>query len=235
MILHHPELLHPSRPYLAVGAPWILPSHTGSTAFQIVHLLPAGLIGQTDKLVKLVNNYIGPIIGSSAALSLGVIAKVSSATLVNEGEGQQSAAADVKMEEAMGSKIMDRIYAEGYQGLSSEAVLLMQKTSSGAGWSDWGDYDKLIPRLASVLRATERRLRVDIFYAEKDSLIGNAGSKGPQWLDDCWSAPGNEDAIDYRSRVVDGADHDTVWNFKWGAMQEVFERIGSSTEASSGM
>ncbi|KAH8912906.1 hypothetical protein BR93DRAFT_942658 [Coniochaeta sp. PMI_546] len=218
MILHHPELLHPSRPYLAIGAPWILPSHTGSPTFSLVQVLPAGLIGQMDKLVTLVNNHILPLVGTSAALSVGV--------------SQPSVAEDVKFEEEMSPKIMDRVYAEGVQGISAEAILLMQKANGSAGWSDWGDYDKLVPRLASALRAAHRRLRIDVFYAETDSLIGNAGSKGQKWLDKCFNAQGNEDAIEYRSRVVEGTDHNTVWNLKWGAAQEMFEVIGRAENAS---
>ncbi|OIW32563.1 hypothetical protein CONLIGDRAFT_630243 [Coniochaeta ligniaria NRRL 30616] len=232
MVLHHPELLHPQRPYLAIGAPWILPSHTGSTALSVVKLLPAGLIGQADKLARLVNNHIAPVIGTSTALSLSVVAKMSSATLLNESGGRQGDAEDVKLEEGMGPKIMERIYAEGVQGLSSEAVLLMQKVGSEPGWGDWGDYDELVPRLASKLRAAGERVRVDVFYAEKDSLIGNGGSKGPKWMDECWSAPGCDDVIEYRSRVVEGADHDTVWNLRWGAVQEMFTRVGGSVDAS---
>lgn len=185
-----------------------------------------------DKLVTLVNNHILPLVGTSAALSVGVLDKLSSASLLREGGSQPSVAEDVKFEEEMSPKIMDRIYAEGVQGISAEAILLMQKANGSAGWSDWGDYDQLVPRLASTLRAAHRRLRIDVFYAETDSLIGNAGSKGQKWLDKCFNAQGNEDAIEYRSRVVAGADHNTVWNLKAGAAQEMFEVVGSVANAS---
>jgi hypothetical protein len=87
--------------------------------------------------------------------------------------------------------------------------------------------------LREVLRGEGRRLRVRVFYAEKDALTGDGGaaSKGAKWFDGCWEGDG--DVIDYQSRTVQGADHDSVWGLRWGAMQEVFESIGDSDQESS--
>jgi hypothetical protein len=89
-----------------------------------------------------------------------------------------------------------------------------------------------VPRLAEALRAEGKRLRVDVFYAENDSLIGDGGSKGPRWFDQCWDAQHCGDVIDYCRTIVTGADHDRIWNLRWGAVQKVFERIGQSVEQS---
>ena len=76
LLLHHPVLLHPERPYLAIGAPWILPSHTDSTLLSIIQLLPAGIIGMSDKLQKLINNHIGPAIGMTFGVSAVAVSKL---------------------------------------------------------------------------------------------------------------------------------------------------------------
>lgn len=65
MLLHHPEILHPERPYLAIGGPWILPSHTSSTAMSLIQHLPASVISGADKFARLINNHIGLFIGAS--------------------------------------------------------------------------------------------------------------------------------------------------------------------------
>jgi hypothetical protein len=50
--------------------------------------------------------------------------------------------------------IIGWIYAEDVRGISSDAILLIQKVM--AGWSDWVDYDTGVPRLVVALRATGR-------------------------------------------------------------------------------
>ncbi|KAK0711911.1 hypothetical protein B0H67DRAFT_491118 [Lasiosphaeris hirsuta] len=240
LLLHHPHLLHPTRTYLAMGAPWILPSHSSLFVPSLLKVLPAGLIGHTDKFARLFNNHIAPAFASSLGLSQALGAKLSPASAPatvprSEGGGQggdddNGAPEGAQFEDDVFPKIIERIYAEGMSGISSEAVLLLQKVEGMAGWGDWADYDELVPRLVGALGAAGRRLRVDVFYGERDVMIGDAGSKGPAWLDRCWGELGGN-VVDYRSRVVEGADHDGVWNLRWGAVQEVFGRVASLGEA----
>lgn len=74
-------------------------------------------------------------------------------------------------------EVIERIYAEGIKSISADAVLFMKKGVGLPGWSDWGDYNTFVPRLIESLRAAGKRLSVDVFYAENDSIIG--GSEGP--------------------------------------------------------
>jgi pimeloyl-ACP methyl ester carboxylesterase len=222
IVLHFPEILHPERPYLAIGGPWILPKHTGSTALHIAHSLPTSVLNQTDKAARLINNHIGPAVGASFGVSYKLAAKIRPArpakpsTDANDREG-------ARLEAQMWPHVIERIYAEGVKGLSTDAVLMMQKGMTG--WSDWGDYDTGIPRLAELLRADGKRLTVDVFFAEEDIVIGDGGTKGPRWFDKCWAPHG--DVFEYRSSTVKGTDHDAIWNLKWGVAQTVFQRVGT--------
>lgn len=213
-----------------------MPSHTGSLSLSALQHLPVSVLANTDKFARLVNNQIGPALGASFGLTFNLLAKLVPASFMkvnnvgsDNGDANGGANAEregAKFEEEIWASIIDRVYADGVQGISVEAVLLMQRVDGVDGWSDWGDYDKLVPRLAETLRAAGMRLRVDVFYAEKDNLIGNGGSKGPLWFDQCWNETSRGGVIDYQSRTVKGADHDSIWDLKWGTMQEVFERIG---------
>ncbi|KXX82332.1 hypothetical protein MMYC01_201299 [Madurella mycetomatis] len=235
-ILHQPQLLHPSRPYLAIGGPWILPTHTNSTSLSILQHLPVSVLANTDKFARLVNNHIGPTLGASFGFTLDILVKLVPASFMKESNvvnddndangGANAEPEGASFEEEIWASIIDRVYADGVQGISVEAVLLMQRIDGVDGWGDWGDYDKFVPRLAEALRAAGMRLRVDVFYAEKDHMIGDGGSKGPLWFDQCWNETSRGGVIDYQSRTVKGADHDRIWNLRWGTMQEVFERIG---------
>ncbi|KAK4232750.1 hypothetical protein C8A03DRAFT_39624 [Achaetomium macrosporum] len=265
-VLHHPEFLLPcplpsppgatpaSTPatatLLALGAPWILPSHTGSLPLSLAqHLLPAAAVRQADKLAALVNNHLGPAVGSS----IGFAARLMPNRRQYDQEREQGVAGSeeealeqhdrgVQFEEqTIWPALMRRVYDEGVAGLGEDAVLFLQKvegtgTGSGVpGWGDWGDYDGLVDRLREVLKREEKRLRVRVYYAEKDVVVrdGGAESEGARWFDNCWAegvGGGNADVVDYRSRTVHGADHDHVWDLRWGLVQEVFGQVGQVAE-----
>jgi hypothetical protein len=134
-----------------------------------------------------------------------------------------------KLEEQLRPHIITRVYADGVKGVGTDAILLMHKVNgtAGHGWSDWGDYDVLVPRLVEILREKGKRLTVDVWYAEKDWMIGDGGeSKGAKWFDQCWDEEKCGDVVEYRRAVVKGADHDGIWNLRWGCVQTVFERAG---------
>jgi hypothetical protein len=57
-------------------------------------------------------------------------------------------------------------------------------------------------------------------------MIGDAGSKGSVWFDGCWTGGEYADVIEFQSRTVDGADHDTIWSMEWNVAREVMERVG---------
>ncbi|ETS81515.1 hypothetical protein PFICI_06517 [Pestalotiopsis fici W106-1] len=230
MLVHHPEILPPENPgYIAIGSPWILPSHTGSTMMSIVECFPSSVIGQVDKIARLINNHVGPMVGLSVGVSYAMVNKLMPSPAL-ESAGNSHTQSSRTFEERVWPEIIQRIYDSNIKGMSTDAIMFLQKGCfSQAGWGDWGDYDKLVPRLSQILRSTGRNLRIDVFHAESDSLVGNAGSRGSLWFDQCWQA-GNEDVINYSSAKVIGADHDGVWSLKWSAVHTVFERINGKVE-----
>ncbi|OKL62453.1 hypothetical protein UA08_02901 [Talaromyces atroroseus] len=209
-LLHHPGILSPSRPYLALGAPWLLPKHTSSTAMAMIQRLPTSVVGNTHQLMKVMRQLGGSSIASSLASS-------TPSRTAETGD-------ELQIIQKMWPSIVNRMHSENTEGVSAEALLLLQKVGNGSGWDDWGDYDLLIPRLVQSLRAANRGLRLEIFYAEKDWMIGDAGSRGPAWFDGCWTTQAAE-VVDHHSRVVAGADHDTVWDLQWDATRTLFESI----------
>ncbi|KND94707.1 hypothetical protein TOPH_00024 [Tolypocladium ophioglossoides CBS 100239] len=223
MLLHHPEFLHPERPYLAVGGPWILPAHSGVLAMSITKALPESVIAQVDKFATFINNNVGPMLSTSFGFSQTLVSLAST----KQQPGPADADEDVKFEEALGPRLQNFVFSHGIHGMSQEALLLMQRAEGVSGWGDWSDYDEVVPRLAEVLRAAGRRLGIDVFFAETDDMIGNAGSKGPKWFDSCWESEQGRGVIEYTSTDVSGANHDTIWNLRFGAMSKVFAKIGT--------
>ncbi|KAJ3528826.1 hypothetical protein NM208_g10030 [Fusarium decemcellulare] len=217
MLLHHPGILHPDRPYIAIGAPWILPSHSHLLSMTITQAIPNVLMAQTDKFASFINT-LAPALASSAGVSQTLVGLTKTGPQPTEEDS-----ADTKFEESLDPKLFKYIHSEGIRGMSEEALILMQKLKTVEGWGDWVDYDDLVPKLAEALRRAGRRLSVDVFFAEKDSMVGDATTQGPEWLNKCWEA--ERETITYNSTVIPKADHDTIWSMRLGLPERVYEKI----------
>ncbi|KAK3297801.1 uncharacterized protein B0H64DRAFT_458349 [Chaetomium fimeti] len=228
-----PQTQQPTTTLLALGAPWILPTHTASLPLSLLQSLPPSLISHTDKLIRLVGGHIAPALGTSAGVlnRLGGASALWSGATSSPADGEEGAASgEVREEERVWPGVMRRVYEEGVAGVSDEALLLLQRGAGAeGGWGDWGDYDGLVPRLGEGLRAAGRRVRMEVFYAESDTLTGDGGvvSKGGKWFDGLWEG-GEGGVVEYGSRTVKGADHDGIWWLRWGAVQQVFEAVGET-------
>lgn len=231
-VLHRPEFLHPTRPYLAIAGPWILPVHTGMQVLSLAQRLPVALLNQTDKTARLINNHLGPAIGAVGGFSLGMVATLRGET-AEPADPAREESDDRKFEMNMWNAIITRVYAEGVQGLSDDTVLVMQRHGPG-GWGDWGDYDKLVPRLVEALQARGMGLRVDVYYAVKDNLIGGPQGKGAEWFIQCWRDGDPDGVVQFHSRAVDGVDHDSIWSCGSSVVKEVFERISGPAVVGEG-
>jgi hypothetical protein len=175
-------------------------------------------------MARFVNSTINPVLGVSAAVSGSILQFGSQAKPIDPTDP------DVDFEEGVRDQIVKRIFSESVAGLGEETQVVLRNGVEKDGWSDWGDFDVLAPRLAQALREIgSARLKIDVFFAEKDNMIGNAGSKGCQWLEECWR---DLDGVEFESRTVEGADHDCVWDQRWGVMESVFSTM--TREAGNG-
>ncbi|KAK4141198.1 uncharacterized protein C8A04DRAFT_14310 [Dichotomopilus funicola] len=221
----------PSNPtLLALGAPWILPAHTGAMAPALLKMLPAGLVSRADAVGRMANSA-----AAGVGVSAGVVGRLGGLVAGNGDGERETQKEDAKEEDRVWPSVMKQIYTEGVPGLSEDALLVLHKGAgmdSAAGWGGWGDYDTLVPALVEGLRRAGRRLRVEVRYAETDVLTGNGGveGKGAKWFDGCWrdsvGRDGDDQVVVFGSRTVEGADHDGVWGLRWGAVQEVFGIVG---------
>ncbi|KAF4949306.1 hypothetical protein FSARC_13513 [Fusarium sarcochroum] len=222
MLLHHPEILHPDRPYIAIGAPWILPSHSNSVAMALTKALPNGLLGQADKFIGFINGTLGPVMATSA----GVSQVIGNAVWKDDREPDENNP-DVKFEESLEPTLFKFLHTESIRGFSDEALFLMQKANGVTGWGDWLDYDDMVPKLVEALNGASRKLTIDVFFAAEDNMIGAAGTQGPKWLNSCWEKDEVRETVTYNTTVIPKANHDTVWSIRRGVPEEVFKKIGA--------
>ncbi|KAF2101244.1 hypothetical protein NA57DRAFT_53220 [Rhizodiscina lignyota] len=218
--VHNPLLLHPSRPYIAIAGPWVHSSHSGMFIMSLASSLPRSLVAQTDKMATFINS-LGPTLGVSAAVSGSVL------QLWPQAKPMGREGPDVDFEEGVRDRIVKHVFAGSVRGLGQETQLLLRNGVEKDGWSDWGDVDVLAPRLAEAVRDVRgARLKVDVFFAEKDVLIGDAGTKGSKWFEACWR---DVDGVEFASETVTGSDHDRVWDLRWDVMERVFKTITRET------
>lgn len=253
-LLSHPAFLLPTtsaKPtLLALGAPWILPSRSSATTAWITQQLPSPILRQADAARILVERYVDPVVGVSTGFSgaIGRSVRVISGSLgsmaaapapgtdeemapLDADDGEWAAARQFELRVLPG--LGEKISKEGAKGLGEEAVVLMDKEGAGR-WGGLEDYDVAVPRLVEGLRAAGRRLEVRVFWAEKDMMIGDAGTKGPRWFAGCWRG-GWEEVLEYGETAVEGADHDTIWDSHRTTVREVYERVGWVGEESRGV
>lgn len=215
--VHNPQFLHPSRPYIAIGGPWVHSSQSGMLLWSLASSLPRSLVAQTDKMASFVNSTLGPVMGVSAAVSGSV------PQLLPQAKPSGREGPDVDLEEGIRTRVAEHVFTGSVRGLGQETQVLLRNGVEKDGWSDWGDFDVLAPRLAEAVRALGgATLKVDVFFAEKDQMIGDAGSKGIRWFEECWR---NVDGVEFTSETVKGSDHDRVWDLRWDVMERVFKTM----------
>ncbi|CAF3615085.1 unnamed protein product [Fusarium graminearum] len=217
MLLHHPEILHTGRSYMAIGAPWILPSRSNVWSMSLVKALPVGMMAQADKAIGFFNNTLGPAFTSSVGFS-----QLFTTPTPPSPTGDSEFA---RFEESLEPSLFKYVHAESIEGFSDESLFLMQKVNGISGFGDWLDYDDLVPKLASALRGSGRQLTIDVFYAESDSMIGAPGTAGPEWMNACWTREHAGDTINYNVKTIKKADHNTVWSIRRGVPEEVFKKL----------
>ncbi|KAF2965110.1 hypothetical protein GQX73_g8444 [Xylaria multiplex] len=225
VLLHLRHLLHPTRPYVALCTPWVHPSHSGVSSLKLAGLLPNGLVGSFDRVVQFVGNM-------GSALNFGNVLSGLVPSLSRESNPLASSADSgaVTLEESLSSEVLRRMTSEDVRGIGQDVLLLLKRDEYPGCWGTWGDYDTLVPLLAQAER--QRRttastnvspLRVDVFFAESDSIIGTGVARA--WLDNCWRPEQCGESIEYCSSIVPKTTHNNILDLRYGVVERIFQQM----------
>ena len=232
-ILHLRHLLHPVQPYIALFGPWVPPSITGKWTMATVGKLPDSWIGKWHHVARFMNSSVAPVITASGM----AITKASrgSITSMSESKAIATDASHSDHEEKLWQKasesvITHYIFSEEIEGSSHEALLCLQK--SHVKWGTWHTMDNAIYRIAAnekvchdICKDQEgQRLRIRIFFAEDDEMVGKAGQ---EYLENCFANVKDKEYLDFHSEVVPGTDHNEVLTVSRGAIEKAMNEIGS--------
>lgn len=197
---------------------------------QMAQYVPAKAFTLWHHIPRFVVTQVSPVLASSGAL----MRRMSMSSGVSTSQAEEDASfldanwrrverdyGAPREESAELARLSARfMFAENTVGANSEALQCLRK---GEG-SDWGvceDYASCAKTLAGREQARDDRVSVRAYFAEKDAMVG---SRGQQYFEQCWQAPGAE-GVTFVTKKVDGTDHDTlaqsveVW-------EEIFSLVG---------
>ena len=234
-LLHLRHLLHPIRPYVALFGPWVPPSISGKWGLATVGKLPQSWIGKWHHIAKFINNTVAPVIVASGL----PITKSSNASItsISESKAVATDAAHAAQEEMLWKKASESIithfiFAEEVEGASQEVLLCLQKCN--IKWGDWHTLEEAISRIATNEKlklcqedqgvVKQRKLKIQIFFAEDDELVGKGGQA---YLENCFASANDKQYLDFHSEVVLGTDHGEVLTVSKGAIEKVMSEIGT--------
>jgi hypothetical protein len=118
----------------------------------------------------------------------------------------------VKDQEELVQLAVNYMFAENTVGANSEALQCLRK-GEGREWGAVDDYAGCIKGLVEREgdrgreegRQDERGLRVRVYHAATDAMVGR---KGQEYFEGCWRGAG--EGVEFDARRVEGTDHDTV-------------------------
>ena len=158
-------------------------------------------------------------------------------------EGEQSLDLnDSNVVKELGNLVPTFLFAEENAGVGQDTQLCLRKPRS-IPWSTlavpWKDFDDAVRAFERLRGATgqdnrmseaTKTLRVDVFHAETDSLVGH---KGQEWFDSCWkrdedAASGSLSPFEYYSQTVKGSDHDSILDLGLGASETWLKGVGDA-------
>ncbi|GAP84223.1 putative interferon-induced GTP-binding protein Mx2 [Rosellinia necatrix] len=224
------HLLHPTRPYVALCAPWVHPSRSGVLALKLVRLMPDALVSNYDRVVQVLYGGFGlafqfsDLVGSTPSLGGG--------SFFAPGVDP----ADVAQEESLLPELIARFKSEQLRGLGKDVLLLLKHNEFSTYWGSKFDYDALVPLLAQAEKslrvgdsAAVSPLQVDVFFAESDNIIG--ATTAPAWFSDCWRPEQGGDFIKYSSVTIPKTTHDSLLELRYGVIERIFQAMSKQNDS----
>lgn len=132
--------------------------------------------------------------------------------------------------EALQSKYF---FEEDTTGANEEARLCLQKGGSNC-WLICADYTKYVQDLVKQEREraqsepTQPKLRLQVYYAESDIMIGKGGQS---YFEECWKQQVVSTNVQFESQEMPGTNHETVLlDHEMGALKSIFDEVKRASQ-----
>ena len=232
-------ILNEKETFVGIMGPWVHNEHSKVAMLNLAAKLPNGMLDSWNGLVKLINTTISP----SLAWSGGALSSVagifgSGSTDADGKETSDDALAKLYGTSKEVAKEIQRLTGKFYFAedttAGNEDARLCLKMGGTKLWGDCEEYPDFVRAL--VEREKERRsadanaagLKIRVFYAESDQMIGKGGQT---YFEQCWAQEGVPGPIDYEGRELEGTDHETVFlDAEKSALPTVFDGMVNTSQ-----
>jgi hypothetical protein len=232
LLSHHPHLLCPTHPSIALISPWVHQSHTSVSFLLAAASLPNPLLDYWDNVNNFIINRASPTLASSSGVLSASMGLFRSKSAI-EKQSEKAKAEEKSCQEGYGMsmpvwKEVERltgkyIFAENTKGANDEARLCL-KSTEGCSWDDCEDYVEFVRSLKERWEEEvdgnggKGRLRVNILFAEEDLMIG---VKGKEYFENCWTQEKCGRGIKVKCVETKCTDHDSVTSPEKGYMSSI--------------
>lgn len=214
LLAQRSSLLGQRETYVAMMAPWVHSEHSCMTLTNWAAKLPNGMLDSWNGLVRTINQRIAPSLSWSGGAISTVAGMFGSGSKEDANENALARLYGTSPEVA---REMERLQGKFYFAedttAGNEDARLCLKMGGTELWGACEDYPDFVRTL--VKGELERKnadagspgLKIRVFYAESDMLIGKGGQK---YFEECWAQDGVTGDIDYEGTELPGTDHDSV-------------------------
>ncbi|MCJ1394306.1 hypothetical protein MMC18_007184 [Xylographa bjoerkii] len=225
------HILHPARPFVAFLAPWVHPSHSGSLT--ALSLVPEVLLNKWPSIAKFVNTTVAPMFMFSGQ----IVNSVTKTTLPDaqlESPGHSDYDPELRAIFPELKPLVTKVFMEENMSGGADEAFLCLKRGDKYTWGLFADTDDAVSmvvdqelRLAAVANSSEgglrqEKLRIEVFFAESDIMIGK---KGQEWFNWCWQSQDITNVISYTSETVPESSHETIGEPEQGVFARLFEEV----------
>jgi len=234
-LLHLPHILSPSKPYVAMLAPWVHHSESHVSLMSMAGYIPNSLFTHWNQVIKGILSLRGGSIHTAMGSSSDAVSAMTSifkSTIDESEEDLERKSMDFcgvspNQLEKLIQKSQKCVFAEDTTGGNAEAMLCLKKAGPGL-WGACEDYDKYLPALVRQLQSSNNapvRLKVQAYYAESDMLIGKGGQA---FFEEKWSSSDFADVIDFQSSTIPKTDHDSICDPTNGVVGKILDEVKRS-------
>lgn len=227
------SLLGGKETYIGIMGPWVHDEHSHVAILNWAAKLPNGLLDSWNGLIKTINTSIAPSVAWSGGAISALAGTFQSAPSKDAGDEDASAKLYGTSKEV--AKEIERLQFKFFFAEDTTAGNEDARMGLKMGGNDlWGACEDYAEFVRTLVKEEEKLkdadpsnagLKIRVFYAESDMMIGKGGQK---YFEECWSQDGVPGPIDYEGREMPGTNHETVFiNADKSALPIIFEDIAS--------
>jgi hypothetical protein len=213
------------------SAPWVNPAYSRVKAMQLAQFIPTKAFGVWNQIPRFFLFKVSPVMESSGAVVSRIRDIFSCASGRSSPSKEDQNRLRIQEEYGMAKEVqielekwaLQFLFEEKTVGANAEALQCLRKGGKDpeGTWGKCDDYAEFVREFAEVERrkiseslqrqdaGEERRLKVQAYFAESDTMVGK---KGQTYFEECWKGKDNDfqDVLHFETSTVLGENHESL-------------------------